>query len=99
MKAAQALIAWTPNRDYENDNPTKGKVRVGHLLEKDDPDWTHGYSMTGGAAYTKRREMSGWQQTALVLLDYQRLVHEYGLDPAVVHQAFLNIDEYKAQFE
>lgn len=95
MKAKDALIAWTPNFDHEDGNPTKGQVRVGPLLEDGDPDWTYGYSMTGGAAYTARRDMSEWEQIAMVFIEWQTMVFGYKIDPAVAHEAFLAIDEYR----
>lgn len=95
MKASEAMIAWTPNFDHEDDNPTKGQVRVGPLVDADTPDWTQGFTMTGGAAYVARREMPEWQQIAMVFIDWQTLVFGYKVDPEVAHQAFLGIDEYR----
>lgn len=95
MKAAEAMIAWTPNFDHEDGNATKGQVRVGPLQQEGDPDWTFGYSMTGGAAYTARRNMPEWQQIAMVFIDWQTLVYGYKIDPDVAHEAFLAIDEYR----
>lgn len=95
MKASEALIAWTPNFDHNADNPTRGQVKVGRLLQKHEADWTAPYQMTGGAAYTARRTLDKWQSIAMVFVDFQTLVVGYGIDPQVAHEAFLAIDEYR----
>lgn len=93
MKAAEALIAWTPAR--ETDQPTCGQVKVGHLLHEGEVDWTDPYTSTGGAAHVDRRSYTGWKSIALVFIDFNTLVVGDGLDPKVVHEAFLAIDEYR----
>lgn len=92
MKARDALIAWTPAR--HTDDPMAGKVKVGPLLRDSDPDWTRPYSSTGGAAFVERRSMTGHTSTMMVFVDFHTLVVGDGLDPNVVHEAFLAIDEF-----
>lgn len=97
MKATEALIAWTPNREPFLGDPTRGQVQVGPLLGKDDPDWTRPFAKTGGAAYTARATMDRWEQIANVFLDFHGLVFEDEIDAKVVHAEFLKIDEYRDQ--
>ncbi len=92
MKAKDALIAWTPP---QWDRPTRGQIAVGPLLSKEDRDWTTPFAMTGGAAWVDRRKMTGLEAKAAVLVDFHTLVIVHGLDPHVVHRAFLAIDEYR----
>ena len=94
MKAKDALIAWTPVSASLHHASTRGKVKVGPLIGDDDPDWTALYGYTGGAAWVDRRNMEEWQLIAAVFIDFQTLVISYGMDPKVVHEAFLEIDEY-----
>jgi hypothetical protein len=96
VKAAEALIAWTPAKDWYADRPTSGQVKVGPLLRREsEPDWTAPYAMSGGAAYTVRRDMPEWQQIAMVFIEFHTLVVRDGIDPKVAHEAFLAIDEYR----
>lgn len=91
MKGTQALIAWSPTGD---DSPSAGRVEVGRLVASDEPDWTAPYRYTGGAVYVRRRKFGPAESTAQVFIDFHTLVLRDGLLPAVVHEAFLAIDEY-----
>jgi len=95
MRAAEALIAWTPNKDYEADSPTRGQIKVGPLLHHGMADWTLPYRCTGGAAYAHRRSIDGWRQIAMIFIEFNSLVLMHDMDPKVVHEAFLAIDEYR----
>lgn len=92
MKAHEALIAWTP-ADEVNE-PTAGQVKVGNLLVDESKDWTKPYTHTGGAAYSSRRELRGAESIMCVFIDFHSLVVGDGLDPNIVHDAFLVIDEF-----
>jgi hypothetical protein len=87
MKAAEALIAWTPD--------SRDAVEVGPLLRAGEADWTEPYDYTGGAAYTTRRKMTGPLATAMVFIEFHTLVVRDGLDPQAVHREFLKIDEFR----
>ena len=50
---------------------------------------------SGGGAYVARREWRGKRQLEAVLFDFFMLTVEYGFDAKLVHQAFLDIDEYR----
>jgi hypothetical protein len=92
MKACEALIAWTPA--CETDNPTCGQVKVGPVIREHPRDWTEGYSSTGGAAYTRVRNLRGAASVAQIFIDFHSMVVRDGIDPKVAHRAFLEIDEY-----
>jgi hypothetical protein len=55
MKAAEALIAWTPA--FLTDHRTRGQVRIGPRLGEGHADWTRSYAMTGGAKEVSRRKI------------------------------------------
>ncbi|ODT14627.1 MAG: hypothetical protein ABS35_34065 [Kaistia sp. SCN 65-12] len=95
MKAAEAMIAWTPDREPFLNDPTRGQVRIGALLQRDEADWSRPFAKTGGAAYVARQEIDGWEQIANVFIDFQNLVVDEGIDAKVAHAEFLKIDEYK----
>jgi hypothetical protein len=73
MKAADTLIAW--NGAYGKDDfmprnsAPPGSIALGPLQTEDEPDWTHGYACTGGAAYGGRRKLFGLPQQHHVFLD------------------------------
>jgi hypothetical protein len=93
MKARDALIAWTPATS-EN-SPTAGRVKVGRLLERNDPDWTKPYERTGGAAYAATRRLDGDASALALFIDFHTLVVRDDIEPAIAHEAFLVIDEYR----
>jgi len=95
MKASEALIAWTPKTDVWDGDPRQGRIQVGKLLRDDERDWTSPYAYTGGAAYTVVRDMKGWQSIGMLFIEFHTIVTRDGLDPAVAHEAFLKIDEYR----
>lgn len=93
MKAAEALIAWTPSRMV--DNPTAGQVKIGPLFQRElHNDWSAPYAKSGGAANVFWREIEGWEAVAFVFIEFNTLVARDGIPPEVAHEAFLNIDEY-----
>ena len=93
MKARDALIAWTPPSHKES--PTAGQVRVGALIDRASAkDWAAVYDCTGGAAHMERRTLDDTTSTLMVFVDFHTLVVGDGMDPKVVHEAFLAIDEF-----
>lgn len=95
IKASEALIAWNKADDQLDGRGPPGSIAVGRLLNKDEPNWTQPYMYSGGAAMTSRRMMSGAEQQFRVMRDWYELVYGFGLDPYVVHTAFLEIEEYQ----
>lgn len=95
LKAANALIAWNSIDDHDSKAPP-GSIAIGPLQTMHELDWAAPYYCTGGAAEVSRRKMAGMIQRYYVLLDWYRLVYDYGVLPYVAHRAFLLIDEYQA---
>ena len=93
MKACDALIAWNGNNEWDRDDPLREQVKVASVPVH--PGWADGYRCTGGACMAGRRGHEKWKQIALLFIDFQTLVVNYKIDPAVVHDAFLAIDEYR----
>ena len=91
MKISETLIAWTP---ATANSPTAGTVKVGPLIKAGTQDWAAPYLMTGGAAYTAVRKLSGIDAVARVFIEFNTLVARDGLPVGEVHEAFLAIDEY-----
>jgi hypothetical protein len=101
IAAKNALIAWNgadDGCDRVASHPTPpGAVAVGPLLDDiSRSDWSRPYSCTGGAAWVARRKLFGIAQQLQVMEDYYQLVYVYGLDPCVVHRAFLEIADFQA---
>jgi hypothetical protein len=94
ISARRAIIAW--NSDKRSRLAPLGAVGIGPYFGRGEPDWTEPYDCTGGAAYVFRRELSGVEQDFHIMRDFHMLVCCYGLDPHLVHRAFLEIEEFRA---
>jgi hypothetical protein len=94
IDACRAIIAW--NWEKHGGDAPKGAVGIGPYFGRGEPDWTEPYDCTCGAAYVFRRELSGVEQDFHVMRDYYMLVHDYGLDPHLVHRAFLELKEFES---
>lgn len=92
MKASETIIAWNNGAYSREGLAPPGSLSVGPLRKA---DWTAHYIYSGGAAHVARRDMEGFEQRFHVMRDYYELVYGFGLDPFVVHTAFLHIDEYQ----
>jgi hypothetical protein len=93
IDACRAIIAW--NWQKHGSDAPNGAVGIGPYFGRGEPDWTEPYDCTGGAAYVFRRELSGVEQDFHVMRDYYMLIHDYGLDPHLVHRAFLELKEFE----
>ena len=95
MKAADALIFW----DIPSPDHPKGKILI-VAYGKDGFEPGQGeYAFSGGAAYVHRRNLKGYEQLAYVFGDFNHLAVHYGIDPALLHEEFLKIDEYREEWE
>jgi hypothetical protein len=92
MKAHEALIAWTPV-DTPDAEDTDGKIVVGDIPYSTF-DWTQRFVATGGAAVPGRQDLRGDALKVALFLEFLEIVVRDGLDPQLVHEAFLVIDEY-----
>jgi hypothetical protein len=85
VKASEALILW--------DSEPQPAVMVVRLGEETIASSLLTYS--GGASWQLRREMRGAKQLSCVLADFVVLTTKFGISPKMVHEAFLQIDEYR----
>ena len=94
MKYRDCMIAWTPDdvarRKYD---AMAGCVEVGP--HPDLTGWSQKYECTTGGCYADVRDSTPDRQVIFMLADFQKLIVGYGLDPMRVHEAFLQIDEYR----
>ena len=85
MKASEALITW--------DTEPEPCICISQLGEESRSSRELTYS--GGAAWQSRREIKGREELACVMADFVYLTVTAGLPPKMVHEAFLEIDEYR----
>lgn len=97
LKASDAVIAWTSPKANAGRGAPPGSVAIGPFSEHG--LWISDYKSTGGAVYARRRNLRGAGQRFEVMLDWYRITFVFGVDPAIVHRAFLEIEEYQALIE
>lgn len=93
MKQLEAIIAWTPVRWAELRPETAGQIAV--LPHPDGADAAKRFMMRAGASSSALHALSEEARIARLFIDFQTIVVRDGLDPQVVHRAFLAIDEYR----
>jgi len=86
MKLSETIIAWNENSE---------DVAIGPLLQNGETDWTKKYLKTSGAAYTKVRELEESDAELFCLTKAIFLMVGDKVDPEAVHNAFMEIDEYR----
>ena len=91
MKLAEIMYAWTP-ATWES--PTAGQVRVG--VHPDRVGWTRPFASCLGACDLSFVEASDSERIIQMFVAFHAMVVRDGIDPQVVHTAFLEIDEYRA---
>lgn len=91
MRMNLARIAWTPRMPRFESEPTYGQVVVAELA----PGWCGSHPYTGGACMADWTEATGWRAAAMLFGAFNSMVVRDGIDPRVVHDAFLAIDEYR----
>ena len=84
MKLKEALIAWDPD---------SGKVKVGYWPDK--TGWSKEYLMSGGACYTEYRDANEKEAMLYIHRDMTTLVIRDNINPLIVHNEFLKIEEYE----
>ena len=93
MKQIEAIIAWTPARWAELKPETAGQVVV--LAAPDEAGASKRFMMRAGASSSALAGLSDEARIARLFIDFQTIVVRDGIDPLVVHRAFLTIDEYR----
>ena len=91
MKLAEIMYAWTP-ATWES--TTAGQVRVG--VHPDRVGWTRPFASCLGACDLSFAEASDSERIIQMFVAFHAMVVRDGIDPQVVHTAFLEIDEYRA---
>lgn len=91
VSARKCVIAWNP----PGDGPDAGKIAVAEHPEGSGAI-TGKLKLTWGSFKDGRWETCSKGKLLFYLMDYFRvLVVEWHLDPAAVHEAFLQLDEYR----
>lgn len=84
MRFLDCMVAW---------DRQPMRVKVGPW--PDETGWSDAYAMTDGACFTAYHEMTLDERLAAIFILFTLIVVGEGLDPKIVHQAFLAIDEYR----
>ena len=86
MRLKDTMIAWTPETE---------RVRVGPHPDK--TGWSSGYVMTSGACFLWWAGLSDEARLIALFSLFHRMILLDKIDPQIVHQAFLRIDEYREE--
>jgi AAA+ superfamily predicted ATPase len=89
MKAAHAIIAWTPM--HAVGLPKCGQVLVGKWVARTAPNWALAYSNLGGATTPARRSLMEADALKALGRDYSELRAD-GIPADVINAAFAVID-------
>lgn len=85
MKLTEAMIAWTPETD---------RIKIGPW--PDESGWSDAYEMTAGACASVLPDATPAERILAMFLWFHSIVVEDHVPPQAAHQAFLAIDEYRA---
>lgn len=69
------------------------RVKVGPW--PDETGWSEAYGRTDRACFAACRESTADQRLVAIFILFSAIIVREGLDPEIVHQAFLAIDEYR----
>ncbi len=91
-----SIVAWTPphrnTRGVFLDGVEIGPLGRGH-------DWSRPYACTAGAAYACVRNMTKNEAEKYVLYLALKLIVVEKMDPNLVDEKFLELEEYRATWE
>jgi hypothetical protein len=85
MKQIECMYAWTPGTD---------QIAVGPW--PDVTGWSDRYDYTGGACYAEVHKMTSVGQERRLFIDFNTVVVRDGVPVKAAHNAFLQINEYRA---
>lgn len=95
MRAAEAMIAWTPARTIRGPfSPTAGAVIV--VPWPDRARMAHGYAKTAGACSADFHALDEDDQLQWLLAHLDTMVIRDLVRLSVAHRAMLRIDEYRS---
>jgi hypothetical protein len=90
---AETCIAFTPRSEAERFRSTVGQVKLGP--HPDTTGWSDGFACHIGGPEVTAHCPSKAEIDALVLRDFHLLVAEHGMKPVVVHNALLELIEFR----
>lgn len=94
MKLSESLICWTPNHSVLEDMETKGKATV--VPWPDREHRSRPYMCTDGACWDHVRKANVVNRRHFVMSVALGLIMRSKIDPAEVHRAMWDLDEYRA---
>jgi hypothetical protein len=92
MKAAHAIIAWTPAHAIGLE--TRGQVIVGKWVKLTAPNWALKYANLAGATSRVRRSMTEAEALKALGRDFAELRAD-GISASVINEAFAVIDGWQ----
>jgi hypothetical protein len=100
LKAADALIAWTPAACARVHLPPEARATMGDVAVLAWPDVSglaRAYARTLGACDPAWREASAESLGVRLAIAFNTLVLRDGIDPSVAHANLRRIEEYRLQ--
>jgi hypothetical protein len=92
MKAAHAIIAWTPM--HAVGLPKRGLALVGEWIPRRAPSWALDYANLGGATTPARRSLAEADALKALGRDFNELRAD-GIPASVINEAFAVIDGWQ----
>ncbi|MGO4386743.1 hypothetical protein AB4Y85_04345 [Microvirga sp. 2YAF29] len=92
MRAIDAMIVWTPDREPCQTNSNAGKVEVATIPE---PPRLKAFPMSAGACDHDWREAANQGRIALIQPYFSQMIHRDGIQEAVARAALSRIDEFR----
>lgn len=94
MRALDAMILWTPNREPFQDQSLAGTVSVTTIPEADE---MKAHPMSAGACDLSWREADDFGRQELMQRYFTQMLHRDNLNEDEVYRAISNIDEFEGK--
>jgi hypothetical protein len=91
MKLQNAIIAWSPRVSIR---PTAGMMKIKENRDGQIPYWTWKFDCCEGAVSMEWRKLRGREGLQLLIYEIKGVIEYHDLNPRVVHDACMEIDEY-----
>lgn len=95
MRAIDAMIVWTPNKEPWTQYPSIGKVAVTTIPE---PPELKRYPLSVGACDLDWRETDDLGRRNLMQKYFTQMIHEDGIDESVARAAIAMIDDFSGVY-
>lgn len=92
MKAIEAMIVWTPNREPYRKTPMRGKIAVTKIPESAE---IREYPMSVGACDLSWQEADDEGRIIMMQRYFTEMIHRDFLDEDEVYSALSEIDEFR----